>query len=61
MKTITAILILIANLWNQAPSQAHSGKSFRALYDLVGNLGGGATTQQDPPDDGSITIQPPPR
>jgi hypothetical protein len=62
MKTFTAILILIANLWHQAPPQTQSGKSLRALYDLVDEFGGGVTTQQDPPDDGGNTIiQPPPR
>lgn len=56
MKTIPAILILIATLWNLAPIAT----PLRALFDHDEDLGG-VTSQQDPPDDGGrVIIIPPP-
>jgi hypothetical protein len=56
MRTIPAILILIANLWNLAPFTT----PLQALFDRDEDLGG-VTAQQDPPDDGRVIIIPPPR
>lgn len=57
MKLIVGILILIANLWQQLPAE----NTLQSIFDHVEEPGSGITTQQDPPDDGTIIIQPPPR
>jgi hypothetical protein len=54
MKTTAAILILIANLWSLT-----LGTPLHSLFDFD-DLGGGVTTQQDPPGDGRVIIIPPP-
>lgn len=56
MKTFTAILILIANLWSMT-----SDIPLRSLFDRGTTTNGGVTAMQDPPDDGHTIIIPPPR
>lgn len=56
MKTTTAILILLVNLWSLVSNTPLSN-----LFDSEGT-GGQVTTQQDPPEDGGgVIILPPPR
>jgi hypothetical protein len=55
MKTTTAILILIATL----SSQISSSNLFQTVFGPEDP--GGVSTLQDPPDDGKVIIQPPPR
>jgi hypothetical protein len=57
MKLMTGILILIANLWQQLPAE----NILQSFFEQVEEPGTGITTQQDPPDDGTIIFLPPPR
>ncbi len=57
MKLISGILILIANLWQQLPA----ANTLQSILGQVEEPGTGITTQQDPPDDGTIIFLPPPR
>jgi hypothetical protein len=59
MKLMTGILILIANLWQQIPAENVLQSIFEQAKEPKTTLT--AAPQQDPPDDGTIIIQPPPR
>ncbi len=56
MKEAAALLILVASLWSLIPASHSLRMIVSGLEDL-----GGINTMADPPDEGNVIFQPPPR